>query len=70
VKAGLTPKLPLNRLHCEHQETIFKLRNRVCHLTDCIPQLEWRLEDVRQDLATRKGTGGDQFVMTIEGQEI
>jgi len=60
----------LSRLHCEHQETIFKLRSRVRHLTDDIPQLEKRLEDVRRDLATRQDTSGDQFVMVIEGQEI
>jgi hypothetical protein len=59
-----------SRLHCEHQETIFKLRSRVRHLTDDIPQLEKRLEAVRRDLATREDTSGDQFVMVIEGQEI
>jgi hypothetical protein len=60
----------LSRLHCEHQETIFKLRSRVRHLTDDIPQLEKRLEDVRRDLATRQDTSGDKIVMVIEGQEI
>ena len=60
----------LSRLHCEHQETMFKLRTRVRHLTDDIPLLEKRLEHVRRDLATRQDTSGDKFVMVIEGQEI
>ena len=60
----------LSRLHCEHQETMFKLRSRVRHLTDEIPQLEKRLEAVRRDLATRQDTSGDKFVMVLEGQEI
>ncbi len=60
----------LSRLHCEHQETQFKLRTRVRHLTDELPRLEHRLEAVRQDLATRQDTGGDRFLMMIEGQEV
>ena len=60
----------LSRLHCEHQETQFKLRSRVRHLTDELPRLEQRLDAVRQDLATRQDTSGDQFVMILEGQEI
>jgi len=60
----------LSRLHCEHQETQFKLRSRVRHLTDEIPRLEQRLDAVRQDIGTRQDTTGDKFQMTIEGQEI
>ena len=60
----------LSRLHCEHQETQFKLRTRVRHLTDELPRLEQRLDAVRHDLATRQDTSGDKFVMVIEGQEI
>ena len=46
------------------------MRSLVRHLTDDIPQLEKRLEDVRRDLATRQDTSGDRFLMLIEGQEI
>jgi hypothetical protein len=60
----------LSRLHCEHQETMFKLRSRVRHLTDDLPRLEKRLEDVRHDLAIRQDTSGDRFVIVLEGQEI
>jgi N12 class adenine-specific DNA methylase len=60
----------LSRLHCEHQETMYKLRSRVRHLTDEIPRLEHRLEAVRRDLTIRQDTSGDQFVMVIDGQEI
>jgi uncharacterized coiled-coil protein SlyX len=60
----------LSRLHCEHQETMYKLRSRVRHLTDDLPRLDKRLEDVRRDLTIRQDTSGDNFLMTIEGQEI
>jgi TolA-binding protein len=60
----------LSRLHCEHQETQYKLRSRVRHLTDELPRLEKRLEDVRRDITTRQDTSGDKFVMVLEGQEI
>jgi hypothetical protein len=30
----------LNRLRCEHQETLYKLRSRVRHLTEDTPRLE------------------------------
>jgi len=60
----------LSRLHYEHQETIYKLRTRVRHLTEELPRLEKRLADVRRDLGTRQDTAGDRFVMVLEGQEI
>ena len=60
----------LSRLHCEHQETQYKLRSRVRHLTDELPRLEQRLEAVRRDLTTRQDTSGDKFVMLLEGQEV
>jgi uncharacterized coiled-coil protein SlyX len=60
----------LSRLHCEHQETSYKLRSRVRHLTDELPRLELRLEAVRRDLTTRQDTNGDKFVMLLEGQEV
>jgi hypothetical protein len=60
----------LSRLHCEHQETQYRLRIRVRHFTDDLPRLEQRLEAVRKDLLTRQDTRGDLFVMTIDGQAI
>jgi len=60
----------LSRLRSEHQETQFKLRSRVRHLTDELPRLEQRLDAVRQDLATRQDTSGDRFVMVVEGEAI
>ncbi len=60
----------LSRLHCEHQETMYKLRSRVRHLNDELPRSENRLEAVRRDLITHEDTSGEKFVMTIEGQEI
>ena len=60
----------LSRLHCEHQETLFKLRSRVRHLTEELPRLEKRLANVREDIAIRQDTSGDNFVMVLDGQEI
>lgn len=60
----------LSRLHCEHQETQFKLRSCIRHLTDELPRLEQRLAAVHQDIATRQDTSGDKFQMIIEDQEI
>ena len=60
----------LSRLHCEHQETQFKLRSRVRHLGDELPRLEKRLEAVRRDLIARQDTSGEKFVLLFEGQEI
>jgi hypothetical protein len=70
-KARLDAELGrLSRLYCQHQESRFKLRARVRHLTDAIPQLEKRLEAVRRDLAARQDTSGESFVATIDGQNI
>jgi prefoldin subunit 5 len=60
----------LSRLRSQHTETQFRLRSRIRHLTEELPRLEQRLEDMRRDLATRQNTGGDKFVMTIEGQMV
>jgi hypothetical protein len=60
----------LSRLHCEHQETQYKLRSRIRHLSDELPRLEQRLDAVRRDLVIRQDTSGDNFVMVIEGQEV
>jgi TolA-binding protein len=60
----------LSRLHSEHQETLYKLRSRVRHLTDDLPRLEQRLEAVRRDLLTRQDTSGDNFMIMLEGQEL
>ncbi|HRY50003.1 MAG TPA: DEAD/DEAH box helicase family protein [Candidatus Paceibacterota bacterium] len=60
----------LSRLHCEHQETQFKLRTRVRHLTEELPRLEQRREAMKRDIAARQDTSGDQFVMVVDGQDI
>ena len=60
----------LGRLRCEHQETRFKLRSRVRHLADEIPLLERRHEAARHDLAARQDTSGENFVATVDGQNI
>jgi hypothetical protein len=60
----------LGRLRSEHEETRFKLRSRVRHLTDEILVMERRHEAARRDLAARQGTSGESFVATIDGQNI
>jgi N12 class adenine-specific DNA methylase len=60
----------LSRLRTQHIETQFRLRSQVRHLNDELPRLERRLEQLRQDIALRHDTHGDNFVMTIDRQEI
>jgi hypothetical protein len=60
----------LGRLRCEHEETRFKLRSRVRHLTDEIPVMERRHEAARRDLAARQDTSGENFIAVIDGQDI
>jgi hypothetical protein len=60
----------LGRLRCEHEETRFKLRSRIRHLTDEIPVMERRHEAARHDLAGRRDTSGENFMATIEGKDI
>jgi N12 class adenine-specific DNA methylase len=70
-KASVDAELArLGRLRCEHEETHFKLRSRVRHLTDEIPIMERRHEAARRDLAERQDTGGENFVTMIDGQNI
>ena len=60
----------LGRLRSQHEETRFKLRSGIRHLTDEIPVMERRHEAARRDLATRQNTNGDNFVATIDGKDI
>jgi len=60
----------LARLQTQHQETQYKLRQRVRHVTDDLPRLERRLQGLRQDLSSRRDTRGESFVIEIEGQTI
>lgn len=60
----------LGRLRCEHEETRFKLRNRARHLNDEIPVMERRQEAARRDIANRRDTSGENFVATIDAQDI
>ncbi len=70
-KASIDAELArLTRLHKQHHETQYRLRNQIRHLTDDLPRLEKRLEGIRNDLTTRQDTSGDLFVIVLEGQEI
>ena len=60
----------LSRLRSQHEETRFKLRSRIRHLTDEIPVMERRHQAARLDLAARRDTTGENFVATIDAQDI
>jgi hypothetical protein len=60
----------LGRLRSEHEESRFKLRSRIRHLTEEIPVLERRREAAQRDLAARQDTSGENFAATIDGQHI
>jgi len=60
----------LARLRSQHRETQYKLRIRLRHQNEDLPRLEQRFTGVRHDLTIRQDTGGDRFVIQIEGQEI
>jgi hypothetical protein len=46
------------------------MRYQLRHLTDEIPRLEKRLEDLRLDIVARHDTSGDKFVIHLDGQDI
>ena len=60
----------LSRLRSQHTETQYRLRSQIRHLTDEVPRLEKRLEEVRRDTATRQDTHGDRFTIQLDGQEV
>ena len=60
----------LSRLRSQHAETQFRLRSQIRHLNDEAPRLEKRLQEIRQDIATRRDTHGDAFVIQIDGQSV
>ncbi|HEY3856448.1 MAG TPA: hypothetical protein VGO67_18850 [Verrucomicrobiae bacterium] len=70
-KAGVDAEVArLNRLHSQHAESQYKMRYQLRHLTDEIPRLEKRLEDLRSDIVARHDTSGDKFAIHLDGQDI
>lgn len=68
-KANVDAELArLSRLRSQHVEANYRLRSQVRHLTDELPRLERRLEALRQDLARRVDTRGDQFSIQLGTQ--
>lgn len=60
----------LSRLGTQFRDTHFRIRSEIRHLSDDIPRLEKRLEDVQLDIAVRQDTRADNFVIHIDGQEV
>ena len=70
-KANVDAELArLTRLRSQHVEANYRLRSQVRHLTDELPRLERRLEALRQDLARREDTRGDQFSLQLGNQSL
>lgn len=70
-KANVDAELArLTRLRSQHVEANYRLRSQVRHLTDELPRLERRLEALRQDLARRVDTRGDQFRIQLGNQSL
>ncbi len=70
-KANVDAELArLTRLRSQHIEANYRLRSQVRHLTDELPRLERRLEALRQDLARRVDTRGDQFSIQLGNQSL
>ena len=70
-KANVDAELArLTRLRSQHVEANYRLRSQVRHLTDELPRLERRLEALRQDLARRVDTRGDQFSIQLGNQSL
>jgi hypothetical protein len=71
VKANIDAELArLGRLRTQHAEAQFRFRTQIRHLTEEIPRLEKRREDVQCDLVTRHDTRGELFTIQLDGQEI
>lgn len=70
-KAGIDSEVArLTRLRSQHAQAQYDLRGQSRHLSDEMPRLQKRLDDVQKDLAARHDTSGDKFVIELEGQEI
>ena len=69
-KAAIDAELMrLTRLRSQHHETQYRIRSQIRHLTEEIPLVAQRIENLRQDIAARTDTQGDNFSMLIDGQQ-
>ena len=69
-KASIDAELMrLTRLRSQHHETQYRIRSQIRHLTEEIPLVNQRIENLQQDLGARTDTQGDNFSMLIEGQQ-
>ena len=69
-KASIDAELMrLTRLRSQHHETQYRIRSQIRHLTEEVPLVTQRIENLQQDLAVRTDTQGDNFSMLIEGQQ-
>ncbi|MBC8096876.1 MAG: hypothetical protein H7Y43_13805 [Akkermansiaceae bacterium] len=57
----------LTRLRSQHAEAQYHIRSRVRRLGEEIPLIQERLANLKLDIAQRKDTGGDAFVIQING---
>src|SRR5439155_7908382 len=59
----------LSRLHAQHHETQYRIRNTIRRTHEEIEILTSRIENLHKDIATRQPTQGDAFSIRIEGTE-
>ncbi len=60
----------LNRLHRQHQDSQYSIRFRIKQTETSLKEEEKFTANLRQDLASRTPTRGEEFVMTIDGQRF
>jgi hypothetical protein len=60
----------LTRLRSQHDEAQYHIRSRVRRLSEEIPLIQERLANLKLDIAQRIETGGDAFVIEINGNTL
>jgi N12 class adenine-specific DNA methylase/predicted O-methyltransferase YrrM len=60
----------LTRLRSQHAESQYLIRSRVRRLGEEIPLIQERLANLKLDIAQRKDTSGDAFVIQINGNTL
>jgi N12 class adenine-specific DNA methylase len=60
----------LNRLRRQHQDSQYSIRLRIKQTATALQAEEKFAANLRQDIATRTPTRGDEFSVTIDGQRI
>jgi len=60
----------LTRLRSQHTETQYRIRDQIRHLSEDIPFIRKRIENLMSDMKERKETRGEAFEIQIEGTTV